>query len=533
MSTEGKVSIYGSGSDMPIDYLLRKQERTCMYESPTIVEDFQRQTLKDLRPLKPLFESDEVRGGRDVDGQAFGNNLSERFLTFRDTGFQSRDDVDGAYQPDGTFINTGGATELDPRGTALGPNMRAHVDQQFARGSHYNYRSDADNSVPESGINPYDMNKNVRGIQNISKAYYKNFSTGFDSWHNGGMAPGYAVSNKQKLMDDQIIKDPATNPNCNKMDATTSLSNNLKIGWRRTTDNRFEVSKYGKKNIGKVYSNEDWYKNRANASVDHDVLLSWQGTNVSKSAALKIMDLSKQNSTKHWTGLQGMTWDESKLSKGTKVKLAPKDMAGMSKRPSAASQSKTPHDTLKGETSTKSGDMLMIHDAPTITKTRITSTIFEKMGQSNQAVTKTQKSDLRKDIKRSMRKETNEIVETNKKQKNQAEDNSIFWDSIAVFKKGKSKTVVNYKAAKKDKAGNNMNKLDKHKFNKESYVSQQHKQKIPSQVSKNKSQTKYDNNFGREGTFNQSKGEMGTKQTMQYIDRDNNDNYMSDMSSRN
>jgi hypothetical protein len=533
MSAEGKLSIYGSGHDMPIDYLLRKQERTCMYESPTLVEDFHRSTLKDLRPSAPLFESDEIRGGRDVDGQAFGNNLSERFLTFRDTGFQSRGCVDGAHQPEGTFINTGGATDLDARGVALEPNMRAHVDQQYARGSFHNYRSDADNSVPESGINPYDMNKNVRGIQNISKSYYKNFSTGLDSWHNGGMSSGYAVSNKQKLIDDQVIKDPATNPNRNKMDATTILSNDLKIGWKRTTDNRFEVSKYGKKNIGKAYSEEDWYKNRANSSIDHDILLSWQGDNVSKSTALKMMDLSKQNSTKHWTGLQGMTWDESRLSKGTKVKLAPKDMAGMSKRPSASSQSKTPHDTLKGETSTKSGEMLMIHDAPTITKTCINSTIFEKMGQANQAVTKKQKSNLRKDIKRSARKETDEMTETNKKKKTQSGDNSIFWDSIAVFSKGNSKTVMNYKSSKKSKEGNNMKKLDKHKFEKESYISYQHKQSMPSQVSKNKSQTKYDNDFGNEGTFTQSKGEMGTKQTMQYIDRDNNDNYMGEMASRN
>ena len=36
----GMDSIVGSGSDMPIDMLMRKQEVTCYYEDPHIVEIF-------------------------------------------------------------------------------------------------------------------------------------------------------------------------------------------------------------------------------------------------------------------------------------------------------------------------------------------------------------------------------------------------------------------------------------------------------------------------------------------------------------
>jgi hypothetical protein len=287
-----------------------------------------------------------------------------------------------------------------------------------------------------------------------------------------------------------------------------------------------------KKNVGKVYSDEDWYKNRANASVDHDVLLSRQGINVSKSTALKIIDLSKQKLNSQITGLDGMDWDESKLNKGIKVKLAPKDISGMYRKPKS-SQSKTPHDILKGESSTKSGEALMIHDAPTISKTRINSTVFEKMGQTNQAITKKQKSDLRKNIRKSTKDTPEEMLETNKIQNKQPTDNSMLWNSISIHKKGNSKSIANYKSSKKNKTGHTMQNVDKHKFEKESYVSKQHKQKLPSQFSKNKSNAKLDNDFGREGTFYQSKGPIGNKQTMKYIDRDNNDNYMSDMSSKN
>lgn len=532
MSTEGKVSIYGSGRDMPIDYLLRKQERTCMYESPSLVEDFHRQTLKDLRPLKPLFESDEIRGGRDANGQAFGNNISERFLTFRDTGFQARVDADGAYQPDGTFINVGGATELDPRGVALGPNMRAHVDQQVVRGPMYNYRPDGDPSVPESGINPWIMNQNVRGVQNITKSYFKNFSTGLDSWHNGGIAPGRTESVKEHIRNDQVIKDPANAPNRNRMDATTNLSNDLKIGWRRTTDNRFEVSKYGKKNIGRPYSSEDWYKNRANASIDHDIILSWQDVNVSKSTALKMMDLAKQKFDKHFTGLQGMNWEESQTNRGTKHKLTPNDMAGMAKRPTEETRDESAHTTLNGDAKPLAGGRLLQHDAPTITKTRINSTMFEKMGQSNKIVTKKQKDDLRDSIKRSAKTESVDIVENNKKQKLKKNGNDILWDSIAVFKKGDDKTIMNYKSAKKDITGNKLDQLDKHKFDRESYTGNQRQVLKTPKTKKNRSGATQDNDFGREGVLTRSIGGLGSKQVMQYMERDSVSNSINDVSHR-
>jgi len=405
--------------------------------------------------------------------------------------------------------------------------MKKHAQQQYARGSMYNYRSDADDSIPESGINPWDMNKNVRSIQDITKGYYKNFSTGFDGWTNGGMAPGYAVSNKQKLCDDQLIMDPAQNPNRNKMDSTTQLSNQTKIGWRRTTDHRFNIAKYGRKNLGKAVDKENWYKNRANAGIDHDILVSWKDNNLNKTTALLMMDLSQKKNDAHKIGLNNIDWGKSKNGKNNQIKLTPKDMAGMKKRPTKESQDETAHSQLKSEVTTKSGEHILLHDAPIIGKTKIHSTVFEKMGLVNKQLTKQQKSDLRDSIKHSASNSNlyNETV--NKKQKNNVNDTKMKWQSNAIFKKGEEKTIMNYKKAKKDVKGNNLQKINKHQFKTDSFVGNQRRGEINTKVIHGKN-VKIDNKFGREGVKTRNVGGMGSKYMNSYIKHDNLENEVND-----
>jgi hypothetical protein len=528
-SSQPKQNIYASSGYMPVDYLLRKQEVTCEYMPETLVEDYQRSALKDRRPLKPLFESDEIAGGRDVAGNAFGNPNSDRILSFHNSGFQTESDAE-PYLPDGTFINIG-ATELDPRGVALGPNMRAGVDQQWARGDLYNYRSDADPSVPESGINPWQMNNNVRNIQRITKDYFKNFSTGYDAWATSSIAPGYTKSNKQKVRNDQVIKDPKTAPNRNKLDATTALSNTLNLGWRRTTDNRFQVSKYGRKNVGKTFTGENWYKNRANTNVDHDVMVSWQDTNVSKATALKMIDLSKQKSNAI-AGLREMQWEESSTYKPASQKLQPKDMAGMAKRPSHQTHDAAAHTTLNGEVMPDSGERRIQHDAPVMGKIKLNTTIFEKMGQLNKAVTKEQKNDLRVAIKESAVREKFSVEEHNPIAKKSSKNNKAFWNSIAVYNKGDEKIVINYAAAKSQSNVHNLKKISKHVFDRDSHNADQRRGKLKTRVGSNKAASRGDNDFGREGVHTRFIGGLGTKYLADRTLRDTPDNELGDISAQ-
>ena len=523
---EGKTGLVGSGSDMPIDYLLRKQEQTCMYESPDQVEDFHRSTLRDMKPLKPLFESDQPRGGTDERGTPFGNNISERFISFRDTGFQNEQDAEPNL-PDGSFYDWQ-FLEQDPRGVATDPDMKKHASQQFARGSFYNYRPDSDDSIPESGINPWVMNSNIRQAQNVTKDYFKIFKTSFDAWTNGGMAPGYAVSNKEKIYDDQEIKDPAQNPNRNRMDVTNNLSNDTSIGWRRTTDHRFEVERYGKTSVGKPFTNEDWYKNRSNSNTDHDTLVRHQDVNISKATALLMMDLAKQKFDAHYTGLQGINWSDSKKSKSTKSRLAPADMSGMAKRPYIASQGLSDHTKLNGEQAPTAGEKMLLHDIQNIGKTDIKTTIYEKMGQATRKSNKETKSDLRNSIEQTAKRDLFTIESQNKEKHKPNFALNKLWESIPIFKKGEEKQIVNYTTAKKTIEGHNLERLSMPDFKDDSKYNTQRRGRLNKSIIHKFNETIQDNKFGKEGVHTKSTGGMQGKYMTPYMETDTQNHDIND-----
>lgn len=496
-SHESSLSIVGSGFDMPIDMLMRKQETTCMYEDPDAVENYHRKTLKDLNCDKPLFESDLPRGGVDEYGNAFGNNYSQQSLELRETGHRNAQGAE-PYLPDGTFLDWQ-FLEQDPRGVALEPDMKRHVNQQYARGSYIMQYPDNDDSVPESGINPYDMNRNIRNGQNIFKDYYKNFETSFDGWHNGGMAPGYAVSIKEQTINGEEIKDPAQADNRNRMDVTNNLSNDTSIGWRRTTDHRFNVAKYGRVTEGKSYTDEDWYKNRGTSSIDHDIQVSWQDMNLPKTLALKMMDLSKNRVDLIQNGLHGIAYGVGRYSRSTKHKLTPADMAGMKARSTKETRDK---DSIENFQNNKTGQL------PTIDLKQncvVDIDIIEKIIQANKETVKGVKDDLRRqisvDIKDSINKEN---IERNKK--NIVKNNN--WDSLNIFTKGTSKEIINYKKLI-EKQNSKKDKVEQFIFD----DSHQREQMERTQIKRQTHMYDTDNTheYGTEGTFTRHIGGLGNK----------------------
>ncbi len=521
----GVDSIIGSGSDMPIDMYLRKIEQTNMYESPDQLENFHRATLKDLKPLPALFESDQIRGGRDSQGNALGNPLSNQFLTWQHSGRRSTAEP---YLPEGSFTDWQ-FLEQDPRGVATGPDMRKHAEQQFARGALYNYRPDNDDSVPESGVNPYKMQMDIRNAQNITKDYFKIFNTSYDAWTNEGMAPGYSRSKKELLAPiSGEVKDPAHAANRTRLNATNNLSNDTSIGWRRTTDNLFEVAKYGKTNKGKSFTDDDWYKNRANASIDHDVLVSWQDTNMSKAMALLMMDLSKRKYTDHYTGMQGIDWAKSTNANNKQRKLTPADMAGMAYRPAKQSQPNAPNVDIKGDISAKSGERLIMHDAPTINKTRINTTIFESMGSVNSINIRDKKDDLRDAIKKSAKDEGLYKEENNMKRKANKVGHDVLWNAKALYKKGVSKAVVNYKAAKKESEQHNLERINRDQMEDDSHNNLGSKSRKITKIVHNKKRIKTDLEYAPEIDKSKRVGGMGTKYMTPYMERDGDLNDVND-----
>lgn len=520
----GTDTIVGSGSLMDVSWLMKKQQETGLYTPENFMDDHFRRTLKDITPDKPFMASDEHIGGRDVNGELFGNPYSNKILTLRDTGKLSRAEP---YLPDGTFTDFQGL-EQDPRGVAQGPDMKRHADQQFARAKLVNFYDDSDNSIVESGINPYQMNKQIRQAQHTTKDYFKIFDTARDSWHNGGVGQTKSVSNLDKLAPSTELKDPAQAPMRNRIDITNNMSNDTSIGWRRTTDNLFEVSKYGKVNNGKSFTSENWYQNRSNTHMDHDVLQAYQGQNVSKTTALLMMDLAKKKTTAHQTGFQGIEYGDAMSSANKKYKLAIADMAGMAKRPSMQTQDETAHSKLKGVQTNKSGDMLFLHDAPVINKTNISTTVFDKITRVNKNFKKLKEDDLRSVVEQDAKLDYVDRENVNQKATERSKDPGILWDSIAVFNKGKSKSVVNYGAVANSRKGNDLDKLSDVKFKDMSKTSGQRAGRMDIETISKHHISNIDNTFGRDDLNTKLVGPLGTKKMRKYMEEDEKKNDIND-----
>jgi hypothetical protein len=281
-------SLSGTYGDMPIDMYLKKMEQTCMFEDDDQIMNYQRQTLKDLKPDKPFFESDQTR--RD-------NHSGER-LNLRYHGKTSELDP---YLPEGSFIDYQ-FLEKDPRSISNDPNMQLLRQQQMARSKFYNFYPDHDKSVVESGRSPYKVMKDVRAGFGFIKDRLKIFDESYDSRHAGGtqnhrlMSTGVClqtVDERTPNMKDEICY--------NRSRAVDKLSNNTPIGWRLTTDHRFKVSHFGRPRSQQGTSEQNWFKNRANTRMDHDIATSWQENNALKTLTIKMIDLSNQKHDKHNT----------------------------------------------------------------------------------------------------------------------------------------------------------------------------------------------------------------------------------------
>jgi hypothetical protein len=517
----------GTYGEMPIDMYLKKQETTCMYENPSMVEDNLRSLLRDYTPDEPFLESDQPRGGTDKYGNERGGYESTQRINLR-SGARTLTDP---YLPDGTFLD-GQFTEKDPRGMALEPNMRKHVEQQYARGKFYKYGDDSDNSIMESGWNPYAAQMQIRNAQNITKNYQKNFETSKDSWHNGGMAPGYQVSVKEKIHDEQEIKDPTHAPNINRIDVTNNLSNDTSIGWRRTTDHRFSVAKYGKKNPSKSFTTEDWYKNRSNAHIDHDQYVSWEDSNVSKATALTMMDLAEQRNLHQFTGLNGINYGTSEQDKNKIRNITQSNLSSMESKKSKESRGYDPHTELNGEQKTLSGKKLLFNSKQNITKTHITPTVAENISNVNKKMSKKNEMDLRESVRESA-SDNGIYHETQNAKKSNAEFNpSLLWKSSANHTQGTSASVKNYKAAvnKIEEGGKKLERIDKNFMLGESHLGNQRRGKLLTDKNQDINTAMTDNEFGVEVARAHLIGPMGSKKMRKFMTRDIEHNEMNDRS---
>jgi hypothetical protein len=351
------------------------------------------------------------------------------------------------------------------------------------------------------------------------------FDTAFDNFHNGGIGGRSGISVMEQYKTDQEIKDLA-HDRSNRAYKTTGLSNDTSIGWRRTTDHRFKVAKYGKTNKAHIIG-ENLYKNRANVHLDHDVLVSLQDSNIPKATALLMIDLTRQKKNAHKTGIH-TNFAKSDEGQMRKYKLTPADMSGMANRETFESRPVDAHTEIGGESTSKK--RIMKHDKNNINKTIINPVIFETMAGVNQKTRKRDIKDLRSDIQQTAANSDLYVERNNVIQPMGANDNSILWKSLAKFKKGEEKQVFQYKAAVKRSDNHTMERLGKDDgFKGNSYITDQRRGNIDNTDIQQVGGTSLDSDFAKERVRSKSVGPMGNKYMNEYHDRDGALNDINDL----
>lgn len=511
----GKSGIQGSGSNMSTAMYLKKMEQTCMFEDPDLMDSYYRSTLKNMHCDKPMFESDQPR--RD--------NYSEDRLNLRHSGARV---TTQPFLPDGTFLDFDGL-EGDSRGTAIDPNMMLHRKQQEARGKFIKFYSDDDTSVPSEGRTQARVIADIKGQFYRVKDQMKIFDTSWDSRHNGGTKQILRTNTAECMQEQSGREYEMADAMCyNTKNVTNDLSNNTSIGWRRTTDNVFQVAKYGLTRKIQDKKSNNFLKNRQNTTIAHDVLVSYQGQNVMKSVGLKMIDLAKnkQNSLQF-----GEATDFAKSKNGIQrsQKLTPKDLSGMMAQSVDVSQNDSAHTMLKGEqVSHVTGKMTKQRSDLNMKKKGLVDMyIVSYMANNNRKLNKNVLSDLRDEIYQSA-DFIGLLNEQNNKQNSVVEvKNELLWSSMANFERGTSMKLQNYKRGADKLGAKDQGDFAFEEYKKEQKTSDQRRGNIDNPNQYIFDATEFDQSPGLEVVGTKLIGGMGSKYTRENMDNgdiDFNDN---------
>ncbi len=389
-----------SGGDfgtIPYDEYFRKIEQFDMREDPMGVENYMRGQLVDFRPDAPFFESDQKRDPSDR-GSGFGS--TER-LNLRYHGARSEEDP---YLPDGTFLDHE-FMERDPRGTQNLPDFNKAREQRMARGAFIKFSNDDDYSVPETAINPVQMNALIRGAQQQFKDRWRNFDESMDSWHNGGTVPNKKLSRVAMVTKDGTIINLSEATGMLRQDPVNLLSNRVKGVPRWTeTDQRVKVSKYGQvKPVMDIGANK-WNNNRYNSYLDHNIPVEINGELINKMLAMLIVDLEGQRATKQEIA-KGAEYGDSmeEQTKAARRKLNPADiykimmigMSGISQSASANEELDAEGNPRTSKNKTDTNMRFMLNQAV------INHEIAASMIQYNKKLDKRKQKDMRDHISQS------------------------------------------------------------------------------------------------------------------------------------
>ena len=305
----GLRGLAGSGGygAMPNDLYLKKLQHSSMKEDPNQFEKHMRSLLSDFAPDAPFFASDDPH-----------DTHSKERISMRYSGARTDEDP---YLPDGTFLDWE-FTQRDPRSMMPGPDMRQHRNQQFARADFIKFYSDADNSVPESGISPAKMVKNVRSTQGEFARRFLNFDESFDGRETSKQAEFTQVHNRNKVDDDTIMLNLTDAVYRNRPDAVTQLSNDHTIAYRHSTpDHRVKIAHYGHVRSAVNPLLTDITKNRDGSRLDHARMAMIDGQMVNKTLVNLIVDMEGRRANKQEVA-KGLNYGDSDMRRN-KIAVIP------------------------------------------------------------------------------------------------------------------------------------------------------------------------------------------------------------------
>jgi hypothetical protein len=442
-------SVVGAGSLMPEDMYMRKYESSCIYESPSLMYDYNRNQLKKTGPVQGFFESDQKRTNYDTVGR----------LALRDGGKRNQSEP---WLPDGTFLDHQ-FLEPDPRSLMVEPDMLKHREQQEARGGYYNYRSDEDFSIPEKGIHPEKLRYMMRESQNLAKSYMNIFDESLVGMQNSG--PMSYNTAKPHLVDLTQFSAPYK-PGFDVTQgqhagAVTTLSNNTPIGWLQGVDHRFKVAHYGQiRGLGRV-QDQDWYKNRGSATMDHEDAgyLHIEESPVPHPTAQMIVDLSEKRMMEIEGASHVKLGESEKSMTGIKRRLNQDDMTRIQAKFVKSSQAATAHEKLNQMQRNAPG--LQFREADTLQRsTIINPRIIESVMQVNAKRANLDRDDLRGEIQRTAKDSGLYVSAKNTKAQGLSDPMIGRHSTEYNFKRGDDKQVHVYGLNTKQSVDPAMSKLD-------------------------------------------------------------------------
>ena len=506
----GANTIVGSGSLMSEDHYIRKMEQTKLYEDPMAMDNFYRRELKNMKPDKPIFESDMPR---------YENKSYER-LNLRYHGTRSEFEP---YLPDGTFLDHDFLSK-DPRGNAVGPDFKQYRKQQEARTKFIRHGNDADNSIPSSGWSPHQVIVDIKNQMPNLKQRLKIFDESQLGMQRGRVAVNRLDESKICLFENDERKPIMRDEICgNRANYVHELSNFIPTGWMRTTDHKFKIAKYGQLRPLAPLSTQNWSKNRSNTKLDHDILVSWKDQVVPKSLMLKMIDLSKQKYNEMESG-KNVLFGEDTTQDVRSRKLTPRDLAGIQAQNSVESQDETSSSSINSNNVSHISGRTLIHNPndKKIEKAVIDPDIIEQILSINRKMAPRDMDDLRDHIEQSDEEKGIMIEEKNATSRGLDRLNELLWSVNAEYDKGESMKIANYGRLAKNTIVSRSNQCDTvtDQITTNSKILGQRKSRLAPSTMYNMNTVEYDTQYGPERLNAKLVGPMGSKYMRKYLDSD-------------